>query len=776
MFNKTERWSTLADKIFDYEEKHLSEVLDKVDTAITKAENDANNAEKDRGAIQKNFYNDVRINTSSYSGMMDTAISIRQQQQMLSERENSWQHATKRLTTFKQMKKRPYFARIDFHENGEKKDETIYIGLGSFSDTPDHFLIYDWRAPISSVYYDGNMGEVEYATPDGTQKVDLKLKRQFTIEDGKLLSVYDTDETIGDQMLLNALGSQSDVKMKSIVSTIQREQNKIIRNTSADLLFVQGAAGSGKTAAILQRVAFLLYRYRGNLNAGQVIMFSPNQLFNDYVDQVLPELGEQNMIQMTYYQFSRRRIPNLDVENLQQRFEKKLSPAERRIDQFKGSLQFFNAVTKYAKFLGTSGMRFRNIMFQGKPFATKEKIKEIYYSFNSTYNLKNRIEGTREALIRMLNQKVGSELRTKWVEDAVQSLSQEEIHNLFKNEPREFKDNDEEFKFLARQIIMKELKPVRNAIMRNRFLSINAQYVQMLRSLPKWFDLQKIGVSATEWDAHVDKTVQELKEHRLAMVDTSAYLYLYDLMTGKKGERSMRYVFIDEIQDYNAFQLAYIRFNFPRAKFTLLGDLNQSIYANETSATLLSELSTMFDPDKTEVVQLSKSYRSTQQITDFTKEILVEGESIESFNRSGELPIVSINSSHQKMVDAVIRQLHQDQADGETSAIIGRSYAECEQIADELKAAGEKVVLIRTENQRLVEGTIVVPSFLAKGLEFDSVIVWNTSDTTYQTNRDEQLLYTICSRAMHRLLVVAEENLSPLIRKIPASLYAEQKF
>lgn len=764
----------MAEGIFEYENRHLDEVLDKVDTAIAKAENDADNAEKDRSAIDKNFYNDVRINTSSYSGMMDTAISIRQQQQLLSERENSWQHANKRLTTFKEMKKRPYFARIDFHEKGEKKDETIYIGLASFSDTADHFLIYDWRAPISSVYYDGKMGDVEYATPDGTQTVDLKLKRQFTIEDGKLISVYDTDETIGDQMLLNALGSQSDVKMKSIVSTIQREQNKIIRNTAADLLFVQGAAGSGKTAAILQRVAFLLYRYRGNLNAGQVIMFSPNQLFNDYVDQVLPELGEQNMIQMTYYQFTRRRIPNIDVENLQQRFDKKLTDAERKIEQFKGSLQFFKATTKYAKYLGTAGMRFRNIMFQGQPFATKEKIKDIYYSFNTTYNLGNRIEGTREALIRQLNQKVGSELRTKWVEEAVQNLSQEELHNLFKNEPREFKDNDEEFKFLARQIVMKELKPVRNAIMRNRFLSINAQYVQMLRSFPKWYDLKKVGVTEAEWDNHVDKVVNGLKEHQLTMVDTTAYLYLYDLITGKKGDRSMRYAFIDEIQDYNAFQLAYIRFNFPRAKFTLLGDLNQSIYANETSDTLLAELSTMFDPEKTEVVQLSKSYRSTQQITDFTKEILVKGEAIESFNRAGELPTVSINSSHQGMVEAVIEQLHRDRQDHETSAIIGRNYAECEQIADELKAAGEQVTLIRTENQRLVEGTIVVPSFLAKGLEFDSVIVWNTSAKIYQTNRDEQLLYTICSRAMHRLLIVAENDLSPLITKIPENLYIKK--
>ena len=163
--------------------------------------------------------------------------------------------------------------------------------------------MYDWRAPISSIYYEGELGEVSYDTPDGQQTVNVKLKRQFQIEDGVIVTLYDTAETVTDQMLLAALNNHSSTKMKSIVTTIQRTQNRIIRNTDADLLFVQGAAGSGKTAAVLQRVAWLLYRYRGNLNSSQVILFSPNQLFNDYIDQVLPELGEHNMVQLTYYQY-----------------------------------------------------------------------------------------------------------------------------------------------------------------------------------------------------------------------------------------------------------------------------------------------------------------------------------------------------------------------------------------------------------------------------------------------------------------------------------------
>lgn len=270
-------------------------------------------------------------------------------------------------------KKTPYFARIDFKEKGEPKSESIYIGLGSFTDREDHFLIYDWRAPISSIYYEGKTGEVTYQTPDGPQDVNISLKRQFLIEDGQIKALFDTQETIGDQMLLEVLGEKSDTQMKSIVTTIQREQNQIIRNTDADLLFVQGAAGSGKTSAILQRIAFLLYRYRGNLDSSQVIMFSPNQLFNDYIADVLPELGEQNMIQMTYYQYVARRLPNLAVQSLFDQFETPITETDARISRLKESLVFYKAVKRYAAHLEKGDMRFRDLKVNGKVLISKEK-------------------------------------------------------------------------------------------------------------------------------------------------------------------------------------------------------------------------------------------------------------------------------------------------------------------------------------------------------------------------------------------------------------------
>ena len=759
----------MADSIKAQEQKHLDMVVAKIKVAQAAAKKRIDVAESDEAGIRKNFVNDLRLKTDSYEGIMETALSVRQQQQMLAERQNSWQHATTELSTLKRLEKRAYFARIDFQENPTAKPETIYIGLGSFSDTPDHFLIYDWRAPISSIYYDGELGAVSYQTPDGQQTVDVQLKRQFQIEDGSIITLYDTDQTVTDQMLLSALSEHSDTHMKSIVTTIQKEQNQIIRDTKSDLLFVQGAAGSGKTAAILQRVAFLLYRYRGKLNAGQVILFSPNQRFNDYIDQVLPELGEHNMVQMTYYQYAGRRLPKIKIETLAQRFAETNTPVQKRINALKGSLAFFNAVTGYADHLEQRDMVFRNIVFQGKVFIPKEKIQEIYYSFNRNYHLGNRLQATKEALIRILNRRISSEMKSKWVEETIQDLSKEQLDTLYGDHPREFDSADKEFQFLARRVVMSSLEPVRKAIVRARFLSINNQYVHMLRQMPERLDLAHYQLTLADWQASVDATVAALRDHQMQLLDTTPYLYLYDKMAGKAGERDMRYVFLDEIQDYNAFQLAFLKATFPRARFTMLGDLNQAIFTKENSHTLLHELSTMFDPDKTRVVQLTRSYRSTQQVTDFTKHILKNGEAVTSFAREGELPTITVAPDETAALARVKAELQRNAADHETTAIIGKDLADCRHLTDVLKADGVAVTLIQSENQRLAPGVIVVPSFLAKGLEFDAVIVWEASQSRYSADDERQLLYTICSRAMHRLSLVAIDQLSPLLSAVPAN-------
>lgn len=745
-----------------FEQKHLDQILKMIRAKKAELSSSIKSAEGEAKDLNSHFFDDVKLDYDGYSTSMETALSIHQQQQLLDERENAWQHAARQLSTIKKLEQKPYFARVDFKENGQKL-ETIYIGLGSFADKNNHFLIYDWRAPISSIYYDGKLGKVSYNSPEGEITVEMTKKRQFMIENGQIVNMFDTDESIGDQMLLEVLGEKSGTQMKSIVTTIQHEQNKIIRNTSADLLFVQGAAGSGKTSAILQRIAYLLYRYRGNLTSSNVIMFSPNQLFNDYIKNVLPEMGEQNMVQMTYWQFVARRLPKMTVENLFDQFEDKSD--ETAISRFKDSTNFFELLERYAKHLNSRGMIFKNIYFRDKkrPFFDNDKINKIYYSFNSNYNLSNRIDGTREELIKLLNRKINSESKKAWVSDTIQSLSQEQLNELYDRPDQEFDSEEKEEKFLSRKIVVKALDKVFQQIRHNNFINMRAQYLSFLRAVPKITDLAKWKIKESDWINHVDRVKESFKKHYMHMNDVSAYLYLYDRITGRHVDYEMRYVFIDEIQDYTPFQLCYLKYNFPRAKYTMLGDLNQAIFTRDESKSLLKQISGLFDPEKTDVVQLTKSYRSTKQLTDFTKQILRQGEKIESFNRQGPKPVIWKNDYSNQALATLNKVLKENDQAKLTTAVITKDLGQAKSVFESLKKAGVKATLIATANQRLVEGTLVIPSYLAKGLEFDAVIMWGASSENYHNINETQLVYTITSRAMYKLDVIYVGKKSPLL-------------
>lgn len=751
------------------EQKHLDNIMKQIKEREKSLKKSIKSAEGEARNLNSHFFDDVKLDYDGYSTSMETALSIHQQQQLLSEREHAWQHSAKQLDTVERLEKRPYFARVDFKEQGEKKPETIYIGLGSFADKNDHFLIYDWRAPISSIYYDGKLGEVSYNSPEGKITVDMTKKRQFMIEDGKIVNMFDTNESIGDQMLLEVLSEKSSTQMKSIVTTIQQEQNKIIRNTSADLLFVQGAAGSGKTSAILQRIAFLLYRYRGNLTSSDVIMFSPNQLFNDYIKNVLPEMGEQNMVQMTYWQFVARRLPGMNVENLFKQFEDQ--NADTNISKFKDSVNFFNLVTRYAKHLNKRGVVFKNIYFRDKkkPYFDKEKIKEIYYSYNENYNLANRIDATREELIKMLNRKIAPEARKAWVARTIEGMSQSELNELYDRPDQEFESEAKEEAFLGRKIVLKALKGVHKRILHNHFINMRAQYLSFLRAVPKMVDLAKWNIDEEDWMHHIDEVKENFKKHDIAITDVSAYLYLYDLITGRRTDYEMRYAFIDEIQDYTPFQLAYLKYNFPRAKFTMLGDLNQAIFTKDESRSLLKQISGLFDPEKTDVVQLTKSYRSTKQLTNFTKQILRQGEKIEAFNRQGPKPVIWGRDSDEQAIDVLVDVLRDNEKRKMTTAIITKDLAGAKFVHEKLSEKGEKSTLIATANQRLVDGTLVIPSYLAKGLEFDAVVMWGANKKNYHQLDETQLVYTITSRAMYKLDVIYTGEKSPFLDVDPVT-------
>lgn len=780
------------------EEQYLNFVKSRLDDAKNLELAKYVQSNKDIDSLE-DAWEDIKVKDGSYDGLVETAASIRQQQQMLLEKENAKNLSKTRLQTYNKQLKTPYFARLDIKDDKEGQ-ESIYIGLSNFLDG-DNFLIYDWRAPIASVYYDGQLGKASYESPDGVQTTNVLLKRQFDIKDGQLLDVFDTEEALGDHMLLKALSAESNVKMKSIVTTIQKEQNKIIRNTSADMLFVQGAAGSGKTAAILQRIAYLLYRYRGKVNSTKIVLLSPNQLFNDYINNVLPELGEQNMVQLTFYQYASRRLPRFTVETLNDRFNESNDDLSIKLNTFKGSLDLFDFVEKYAASLNQKNFQFKAIKVAGRVLFSKEDIENIYYSFNDNYNLYQRLNATQDLLIRKLTGRVGSEMREDWVQEKIDTLSKQEYdellgtkiyfesdnegiveetrksHGFTRGSNLEFNSEEEERKYLAKHIVMRAFRPIMKKIKKASFININAQFVHLLKTISKANALANFNLNAKLWNENVATTIAKLKEGQISLADTAIYLHLYDMIAGKKGQRDIRFLFIDEIQDYTPYQLAFLKRNFPKARVTALGDLNQAIYAEQKDIANDDVLEQIYQGQNCEKVILKQTYRSTKEITDFTIDVLGNtGQPIEAFERHGEKPVVHLAKEMEtKNVLADILKL--DEKAEYSTAIIVKDLEDLDNVDQILNDLDVAHNVISSENDRLSQGIVIIPSYLAKGLEFDSVIIWNASVNNYQKNRDAKLFYTVASRAMHRLNIIAnKDNVTDILSGMDTKLFVKNEY
>ena len=290
------------------------------------------------------------------------------------------------------------------------------------------------------------------------------------------------------------------------------------------------------------------------------------------------------------------------------------------------------------------------------------------------------MDATVDRLVKMLRRKIGSEMRSKWVSERIENLSKEQLQALYVTADQEFKNGDEERKFLARKIVTAMMQGVYKYIKQLRFLNVATNYLNFLKAVPKIIDLQKHGITEEQWKKYVADFIQNFNNKQISMNNLSPYLYLYDLVTGKHGELEMKFVFIDEIQDYTPFQLAYMKYKFPRARYTMLGDLNQSIFTKKNSQTLLSEAQSLFDADETRVVQLVHSYRSTKQITDFTKAILTNGQKIEPFNRNGDLPNLLQAQSEAESVQQVIKQIKANDEHKYTTAIIAKTLDDADQL------------------------------------------------------------------------------------------------
>ena len=637
-------------------------------------------------------------------------------------------------------------------------DALTSIGTASFAENNRNFLVYDWRAPISSIFYNGTLGNVQYETPMGIQTTELVKKRQFTIVDGKIRHMFDTNETIGDEMLQAVLGEHSDEYMKNIVATIQKEQNDIIRDTKHDLLLVQGVAGSGKTSAILQRIAFLLYHSNRKLSADQIVLFSPNLLFSHYISEVLPSLGERNMRQVTLAEFFSRRFQGLHVETLFERYENSPLLTQKQLDvrQVKESAEFMQKIFSYAKKLDAKDLKFSDMTLpDGQVIFSAKEIQEIFAKLPTAMKQKDKFLEIKNALIKRLNRLIKTTARSRKMRAAIDLLSDEEYNDLIgKKRRNHFQSLDQEVFYIGEKIAERKFAQIYDGLYNGFFFDVYAQYQDFLtRTLPD---------SSHEFSENVEF-------HRISLSDCAPVLYLRDLLTGGGKNRSIEHLFIDEMQDYSMATMIYLKHAFPNAKLTLLGDSEQALFNPlEEPKSLLQRLNESLQIKNCRIIELNTSYRSTKQITDFMKSLLPNKSKIRSFARSGTKPTLFMTSRENALKD-LKTTIKKELGQAGTVALITKNERDAEELFFKLKEDFE-VTLLDDQDVSVPSGITILPIYLAKGLEFDSVIVCDVTEEKFPEDT-LGIFYTICSRAMHSLTLICPEQMPEMLRQIPPELY-----
>ncbi|QGH36142.1 AAA family ATPase [Gracilibacillus salitolerans] len=751
---------------FQQEQKRLDSVMETIEEEINRLEAETSRRKNEVVDIRKHFWDEVKVNTDTFDDYLETIIGLRQEAQALSVSQSSHRHASKRLSTLSRMQEVPYFGRIDFMEEGTSTPEQIYIGISTLRDSSgEDFLIYDWRAPVSSVYYDYQPGPAKYKTPEGVIEGILEKKWQYLTRGGVLQSMFDTSLTIGDEILQQVLGKGTDKQMHNIVATIQQEQNKIIRHDHGRLLIVHGAAGSGKTSAAMQRIAYLLYKYRERLNADQIILFSPNAMFSSYVSNVLPELGEENMQQVTFQEYLNRRLSkDFQVENPYEQLEYVLTatntPSYRsRLAsiRFKASTRFFEAIQLYRQSLELSGMLFKNITFRGKPIVTAQQIAERFYSHDTSLDFHNRLEKLKDWLIKNINEVQRIERTKSWVEEEIELLSDDEYHKarVYLAEKRGYKreaiaDYEVEPEALAQLIVHQKLKPLRKRVRAFHFVDFKGTYKQLFADslqINHWIE----GETPEEWASICQATLEMLDEDKLFYEDATPFLLLKDLIQGFQTNSSIKHIVVDEAQDYSPFQFEFLRRLFPAASMTVLGDFNQAIFTHASETVDFNKLTSLYGSDQTEVINIARSYRSTKPIIEFTRRLVPNGEKIIPFERFGELPVLKQVADHVELHSSIASKVAGLRSLGLNSIAIICKSAEESISAYESLASINEIKLLKSNSIEYEQGVVVVPSYLSKGIEFDAVIIYDASEQVYGDESLRRVFYTACTRAMHYL-------------------------
>ncbi len=713
---------------YHFEKNRLKETI-----ALAKKQihNAKNKNEENKSAIIA-AKEELRENTShsianlSSSDGFEALAELSQYTNPITEKVMDYEKIEKKIAALENLIKSPYFARIDFKFDDENELEKIYIGRSSLiEDESYEIFVYDWRSPIASVFYRFALGSAYYDAPSGRITGEVNLKREYEIVDGELKYFFDAEVQIVDEFLKKLLSQNTSNQMKAIVETIQKDQDVVIRDMENELMMVQGVAGSGKTSVALHRVAYLMYQGLTNkVSSNNIMIISPNSLFEKYISSVLPELGEENVISAVFEEMLSEILEN---DHIQQRSEflesiissSKYGPLIKSSMEFKMSPLFLEIINAFISDLPNRWIEFEDVYYKDKCIVKKEVLRDKILGRKDT-PLGMKLEQLEEYILEVISEfkrKPLSQFEVMTIQNNIQKFTKLKIKNLY----RELISNKEYFYHIAKDVILPHnIKEILNFTGENLYVPY------------------------------------------LCYDDAAVLAYLHVKIYGSREYINIKQVVIDEAQDYYPLHYEIFHLLFKYSKFTILGDINQTLEKRE-DLSLYEQIQKILNKKKATLITMNKSFRCTNEILIYSSKFIDHDLKIKSFNRKGEEPKVYTYSKSSSFNQKIISEVEFCLKEGyESIGLICKTAQNAQLLFESLKDK-TTLQLIKSGDVVDLRGISIIPVYMSKGLEFDAVLICDASIENYQSEDDKKLLYIACTRALHRLNLFCRGEVSPLL-------------